>query len=158
MRAGKAVVCSRELPRQDLRKLCETLRGKRPSPDDDDNDDEETQTQTGCTVAEVDQGWDRVPSEAYNLLEQLLDLNPATRVTAAQALQHPLFSDLWNFTSTCWTLVKTPSTMKQHRELCLKLPNFRMNSIFLYISESSAVWCTNIFYQLFTINIHHLFD
>lgn len=52
-----------------------------------------------CKVAERDQGWDQVPNEAYNLLDQLLDLNPATRVTAAQALQHPLFSDLWNFTT-----------------------------------------------------------
>uniref|UniRef100_A0A8D3A1T9 non-specific serine/threonine protein kinase n=1 Tax=Scophthalmus maximus TaxID=52904 RepID=A0A8D3A1T9_SCOMX len=40
------------------------------------------------------QGWDRVPDEAYTLLDRLLDLNPATRITAAQALQHPLFKDL----------------------------------------------------------------
>nr|XP_020471642.1 cell division cycle 7-related protein kinase [Monopterus albus] len=31
---GKAVVCSRELPRQDLRTLCETLRGRKLVPDD----------------------------------------------------------------------------------------------------------------------------
>lgn len=45
-------------------------------------------------VEEEEQGWDRVPDEAYDLLDRLLDLNPATRITAAQALQHPLFSDL----------------------------------------------------------------
>ncbi|KAI3375127.1 hypothetical protein L3Q82_021643, partial [Scortum barcoo] len=150
---GKAVVCSRELPRQDLRTLCDTLRGRRPSPDDevtplpetnkdstasrrhkihDDtpthrptegtfnkHKDEAGETplsvssalpnhkklsetshltkrgsETNCRVEEDERGWDRVPDEAYDLLDQLLDLNPATRITAAQALQHPLFKDL----------------------------------------------------------------
>ncbi|XP_059199863.1 cell division cycle 7-related protein kinase [Centropristis striata] len=151
---GKAVVCSRELPRQDLRTLCETLRGRRPSPDDEVTplpvnnnnkdstvtrhhkiqDDTPTHRPTGGTlkqhkagaggspsslpnlqehsantetshlakqssetdrkVEEDERGWDRVPDEAYNLLDRLLDLNPATRITAAQALQHPLFKDL----------------------------------------------------------------
>lgn len=45
-------------------------------------------------VEEEEHGWDRVPDEAYDLLDRLLDLNPATRITAAQALQHPLFTDL----------------------------------------------------------------
>ncbi|XP_034411965.1 cell division cycle 7-related protein kinase isoform X2 [Cyclopterus lumpus] len=153
---GKAVACSRELPRQDLRTLCETLRGRRPSPGDEvtplqeankdstvtrhcriqddtpthrptegtlEQHEEEpgespssfssalpnhsehlgnTETtrlaqqrpETDCKVKEDQQGWDRVPDEAYNLLDRLLDLNPATRITAAQALQHPLFKDL----------------------------------------------------------------
>ncbi|XP_027140750.1 cell division cycle 7-related protein kinase isoform X3 [Larimichthys crocea] len=144
---GKAVVCSRELPRQDLRTLCETLRGRRPSPDDEvppfpeaskdstvthrhkDNTpthcpSERTSKQhingagqtlpnhqehsessettryvkqssvTSRKVEEDERGWDKVPDEAYDLLDQLLDLNPATRITAAQALQHPLFTDL----------------------------------------------------------------
>ncbi|XP_008277629.1 cell division cycle 7-related protein kinase [Stegastes partitus] len=145
---GKAVVCSRELPRQDLRTLCETLRGRRPSPDDEVtplpeaatrhhkiHDDtpthrptegaqqhidgvEETlssglpnhQKQSGSKdtatrpteqssamdgkVEEDEQGWDSVPDEAYDLLDKLLDLNPRTRITAAQALQHQLFKDL----------------------------------------------------------------
>lgn len=124
------MVCSRELPRQDLRKLCETLRGPRPSPDDDGGGDgdgyaphktnrdnrKKVQQENTVTIettgllqqnSKTDQGWNQVPNEAYDLLEQLLDLNPATRVTAAQALQHPLFSDLWNFTWTCWTLGET---------------------------------------------------
>ncbi|CAJ1071879.1 cell division cycle 7-related protein kinase [Xyrichtys novacula] len=140
---GKAVVCSRELPRQDLRTLCETLRGRRPSPDDDvtplpdantavsprlkiqddtpthrppertlkQHKDAETppkqhiqtgsketvhkqSSQTDLEVEEKERGWDRVPDETYDLLDRLLDLNPATRITAAQALQHPLFKDL----------------------------------------------------------------
>ncbi|XP_040911285.1 cell division cycle 7-related protein kinase [Toxotes jaculatrix] len=147
---GKAVVCSRELPRQDLRTLCDTLRGRRPSPDDEVTplpgdsrgstatrhqkiqDDtpthrpterpskqhkdgagetppppssnltnhqehsvsKETSSEAGCKVEDDERGWDRVPDEAYNLLDRLLDLNPATRITAAQALQHPLFKDL----------------------------------------------------------------
>ncbi|XP_037643046.1 cell division cycle 7-related protein kinase isoform X2 [Sebastes umbrosus] len=151
---GKAVACSRQLPRQDLRTLCETLRGRRPSPEDEvtplpeANKDstatlhhkiqEDTPThrptfmqhkdgagerptslsstlppnhrehsgntettrlakessETDCKVEEDERGWDRVPDEAYNLLDRLLDLNPATRITAAQALQHPLFKDL----------------------------------------------------------------
>ncbi|CAH2311512.1 cell division cycle 7-related kinase isoform X1 [Pelobates cultripes] len=36
-------------------------------------------------------GWDRVPDEAYHLLDRLLDMNPATRITAEEALNHPLF-------------------------------------------------------------------
>ncbi|XP_070775210.1 cell division cycle 7-related protein kinase [Enoplosus armatus] len=150
---GKAVVCSRELPRQDLRMLCEMLRGRRPSPDEvtllpDANkdstatrrhkiqDDKPTHregtikqhkdgvyqicsslsstlpnllehsgstestrlikqsSETDCKVEEDERGWDRVPDEAYELLDRLLDLNPATRITAAQALQHPLFKDM----------------------------------------------------------------
>nr|XP_004570610.2 cell division cycle 7-related protein kinase isoform X2 [Maylandia zebra] len=151
---SKAVVCSRELPRQDLRTLCETLRGLRPSPDNkvtplpeatadstdthhhkiqDDTpthrptertlkphkkEADETPAELLCSHTnkhkhsggndtatrlpkqekmgeeEDERGWDRVPDEAYDLLDKLLDLNPSTRITAAQALQHPLFKDL----------------------------------------------------------------
>uniref|UniRef100_A0A3Q0SW08 non-specific serine/threonine protein kinase n=1 Tax=Amphilophus citrinellus TaxID=61819 RepID=A0A3Q0SW08_AMPCI len=106
---GKAVVCSRELPRQDLRTLCERLRGRRPSPDNEvtplpephKEEAGESPAALLCTrrptqrKAEEDEGgWDRVPDEAYDLLDKLLDLNPSTRITATQALQHPLFKDL----------------------------------------------------------------
>ncbi|XP_072297915.1 cell division cycle 7-related protein kinase isoform X2 [Eucyclogobius newberryi] len=118
---GKSVVCSRELPRQDLRVLCETLRGRRPSPDDvtplpqnngpvsqkahvPDETPTHRPTQehvrpddTPLTVTmetEDDRGWGGVPDEAYQLLDQLLDLNPTTRITAADALTHELFTDL----------------------------------------------------------------
>ncbi|XP_063284452.1 cell division cycle 7-related protein kinase isoform X3 [Pelobates fuscus] len=36
-------------------------------------------------------GWDSVPDEAYHMLDRLLDMNPATRITAQEALNHPLF-------------------------------------------------------------------
>ncbi|XP_059915647.1 cell division cycle 7-related protein kinase isoform X3 [Gadus macrocephalus] len=152
---GKAVVCSRELPRQDLRLLCERLRGRRPAPDGDEarlgegqEDQEEGPRPSGVAAAppaegprppapvndhhlpikkqhrrlectdgaagvpapkaprlegaggvraeeeDEQRGWDRVPGEAYGLLDRLLDLNPATRITAAEALLHPLFTDL----------------------------------------------------------------
>ncbi|KAM4604904.1 cell division cycle 7-related protein kinase isoform 2-T2 [Polymixia lowei] len=174
---GKAVVCSRELPRQDLRTLCETLRGRRPPPDDavtpvptahgdaaisrhhgetredapahrltERTPEQHRQPQDGaeetpvrlaagtskseqlpgkrgrcgsaecsarpaektprledlsgagsaadCRAREDEGGWGEVPHEAYDLLDRLLDLNPATRITAAEALQHPLFKDL----------------------------------------------------------------
>lgn len=125
---GKAVVCSRELPRQDLRTLCETLRGGNPpdkatpapSCEDADRCRVPDQTPTHRTAdAKLSRHkdapsktvqnhpealskrrstegwcWDRVPDEAYDLLDQLLDLNPCTRITADQALQHPLFRDM----------------------------------------------------------------
>ncbi|XP_038158411.1 cell division cycle 7-related protein kinase [Cyprinodon tularosa] len=117
---GKAVVCSRELPRQDLRTLCETLRGKR-CPAGDVTGVREAKGETaggqlkqllkqqeeepsGSRVptnhsspserSEDSRGWDRVPDAAFDLLDRLLDLNPSTRITAAEALQHPLFKDL----------------------------------------------------------------
>ncbi|KAM9844835.1 cell division cycle 7-related protein kinase [Aulostomus maculatus] len=139
---GKAVLCSREIPQQDLRILCETLRGRRPSPDDDVTPFPETsrgfpagrdhklhdgapihrpsegtckQPTEGADgtlqsfssrpvkqssemnsrmVQDDERGWGSVPDEAYDLLDRLLDLNPSTRITAAEALQHPLFKDL----------------------------------------------------------------
>ncbi|KAM8839529.1 cell division cycle 7-related protein kinase [Synchiropus picturatus] len=129
---GKALQCSRELPRQDLRVLCETLRGLRRPPYEDDDEDhitspkdrsrdsissrdhingetsthspadrlqsshhsERTNTSSSQYMKEENQGWTQVPDEAYDLLDKMLDLNPSTRITAAQALQHPLFKDL----------------------------------------------------------------
>ncbi|XP_036072093.1 cell division cycle 7-related protein kinase isoform X1 [Oryzias melastigma] len=127
---GKAVVCSQALPPQDLRTLCETLRGRRrASPGEDvpsalacrnrspdggsicepaDSAELTLQNQesfsncerTVCLMKpaleaeEEEQGWDRVPDEAYHLLDRLLDLNPNSRISAAEALQHPLFKDL----------------------------------------------------------------
>jgi len=34
------------------------------------------------------------PSSAYHLLERLLDLNPETRITASEALEHPFVKGL----------------------------------------------------------------
>ncbi|XP_053326226.1 cell division cycle 7-related protein kinase isoform X2 [Spea bombifrons] len=41
-------------------------------------------------------GWDRVPDDAYHLLDRLLDMNPSTRITAAEAMLHPLFNTTEN--------------------------------------------------------------
>ncbi|TST47742.1 Cell division cycle 7-related protein kinase [Bagarius yarrelli] len=108
---GKAVVCSRELPRLDLRILCETLRGVRSCADDslpeefrasrhpadvkaqpDSRADKRSSTDNAAESGAA--GWDTVPDDVYDLLDKLLDLNPATRITAATALQHPVFNDI----------------------------------------------------------------
>ncbi|KAM9790857.1 cell division cycle 7-related protein kinase isoform 3-T3 [Syngnathus typhle] len=114
---GKVVLCSQEVPQLDLRVLCETLRGQRPNKDakpisktKPETTDEGAQkqacetprphpktlkpsSQRDCLVHD-ERGWDTVPDEAYDLLDLLLDLNPNSRITAAQALEHPLFKDL----------------------------------------------------------------
>ncbi|VTJ77043.1 Hypothetical predicted protein [Marmota monax] len=128
---GKSILCSKEVPAQDLRKLCERLRGR------DSNTSRLTSDSQGCTYdpsfsEKTDQkasyiiqtyqaqhlgnslckrdnngcgsscdecntnleGWDEVPDEAYDLLDKLLDLNPASRITAEEALLHPFFKDM----------------------------------------------------------------
>ncbi|XP_006634867.1 cell division cycle 7-related protein kinase [Lepisosteus oculatus] len=108
---GKSLVCSRELPAQDLRTLCERLRGAQrrsesggPDPSAAPGALEEPslaarlgpppEPPQGGQRDSGEEGWDRVPDAAYDLLDRLLDLNPATRITASQALLHPLFQDL----------------------------------------------------------------
>ncbi|XP_012585431.1 PREDICTED: cell division cycle 7-related protein kinase [Condylura cristata] len=127
---GKSILCSKEVPAQDLRKLCEKLRGidfntsklaskmQKPASHDpaflgktDQNDPNQTlQAQhSGNSLYRGDssdsggrsdacatnlEGWDEVPDEAYDLLDKLLDLNPASRITAAEALLHPFFKDM----------------------------------------------------------------
>lgn len=114
LNAGKSIVCSRELPRLDLRILCETLRGLRSCDDDSlpaefqaSRNPAEVKRDAGSPAkkrmsssslkssAELQEmGWDKVPDDVYDLLDKLLDLNPATRITASMALQHPLFKDM----------------------------------------------------------------
>ncbi|XP_067892860.1 cell division cycle 7-related protein kinase isoform X1 [Heterodontus francisci] len=138
---GKAVSCSKECPKLDLRTLCERLRGtdclsKRksnqknepkecshfagsvPGPDiKDDEKKEKTDSLTykqelhsqprkvkqdiqwnsdfkSTTRSSDMKGWSRVPDLAYDLLDKLLDLNPATRITAERALKHPFFEGM----------------------------------------------------------------
>ncbi|XP_074858867.1 cell division cycle 7-related protein kinase [Carettochelys insculpta] len=123
---GKSILCTKEVPAQDLRLLCERLRGTNSSctkatSNVHTNSSHEpaltTDTETkvefppqshlenSCyegdnaldikTREEADlKGWDRVPDEAYDLLDKLLDLNPATRITAKEALLHDFFKDL----------------------------------------------------------------
>ncbi|XP_016357665.1 cell division cycle 7-related protein kinase isoform X3 [Sinocyclocheilus anshuiensis] len=111
---GKSIVCSRELPRLDLKILCETLRGLRswddgllPAEFQASHNPAEGKQAAGSPLkkhksslkssAELQEmGWDKVPDDVYDLLDKLLDLNPASRITAPVALQHPLFKDMTN--------------------------------------------------------------
>jgi cell division control protein 7 len=43
---------------------------------------------------ELPQSSKEYPSSAYQLLERLLDLNPETRITASEALEHPFVKGL----------------------------------------------------------------
>nr|XP_010342167.1 cell division cycle 7-related protein kinase isoform X2 [Saimiri boliviensis boliviensis] len=130
---GKSILCSKEVPAQDLRKLCERLRGMDSNtpkltgdalqgpashqPTFSDKTDRKAShlTQTppgqysGNSFKKGDsnscgrcfdeyttslEGWNDVPDEAYDLLDKLLDLNPASRITAEEALLHPFFKDM----------------------------------------------------------------
>ncbi|KAF6107917.1 cell division cycle 7 [Phyllostomus discolor] len=127
---GKSILCSKEVPAQDLRKLCEKLRGIETNAPKltgdtqgsahDPTVSEKTDHKAshlkqapqaphsgnsvckahrngcgGCFDANTTnlEGWDKVPDEAYDLLDKLLDLNPASRITAEEALLHPFFKD-----------------------------------------------------------------
>ncbi|XP_074764299.1 cell division cycle 7-related protein kinase isoform X2 [Athene noctua] len=123
---GKSVLCTQVVPAQNLRTLCEKLRGTNSSskrsqgevPSKSVNDsalpvavDKQCAPETlgkqiqhlksfqeGDGILEMKatdmKGWDQVPDEAYDLLDKLLDLNPATRITAKEALLHPFFKDM----------------------------------------------------------------
>ncbi|XP_019269700.1 cell division cycle 7-related protein kinase isoform X2 [Panthera pardus] len=129
---GKSILCSKEVPAQDLRKLCEKLRGidsntlklisdvQGPASRDptfsektDHKVSHLIQTpeaqHSGNSLYKGDSngcgggldtdttnlaGWNEVPDEAYDLLDKLLDLNPASRITAEEALLHPFFKDM----------------------------------------------------------------
>ncbi|XP_004699322.1 cell division cycle 7-related protein kinase [Echinops telfairi] len=122
---GKSILCSKEVPAQDLRKLCERLRGVDSKMPEAANDKQRPCTadpalsektdhpaapqhagsslhregSNGCDSRLLEdttnlKGWDEVPDEAYDLLDKLLDLNPASRITAEGALLHPFFKDM----------------------------------------------------------------
>ncbi|XP_061489637.1 cell division cycle 7-related protein kinase isoform X2 [Rhineura floridana] len=129
---GKSILCSKEIPAQDLRKLCEKLRGRSTSFDVLTGDVQINPSQGLALPAEIFyasesalqttkkhlqyrnqschegdgldirtsekaphlKGWDKVPDEAYDLLDKLLDLNPVTRITAKDALLHPFFKNM----------------------------------------------------------------
>lgn len=128
---GKSVLCSKEVPAQDLRALCERLRGldsttprSASGPPGNASYDPAASKNTDHKASRVQaaqaqhsedslykrdndgywshprdctsnsEGWDSVPDEAYDLLDKLLDLNPASRITAEAALLHVFFKDM----------------------------------------------------------------
>ncbi|XP_013816830.2 cell division cycle 7-related protein kinase isoform X1 [Apteryx mantelli] len=121
---GKSVLCTQDVPAQNLRTLCEKLRGtnssytrsrgdthtnsvndlalpvdKQHAPKTRGKEIQHLQScQEGDGALEIKatdmKGWDQVPDDAYDLLDKLLDLNPATRITAKEALLHPFFKDM----------------------------------------------------------------
>ncbi|XP_027943478.1 cell division cycle 7-related protein kinase isoform X2 [Eumetopias jubatus] len=129
---GKSVLCSKEVPAQDLRKLCEKLRGIDSNTPKLTSDIQGLASRDPTFSEKIDhkashliqtpqaqhsgnslykgdingcggslntdttnlEGWNEVPDEAYDLLDKLLDLNPASRITAEEALLHPFFKDV----------------------------------------------------------------
>ncbi|XP_051481520.1 cell division cycle 7-related protein kinase isoform X2 [Apus apus] len=123
---GKSVLCTQVVPAQNLRTLCEKLRGTSSSCKRTQGEVLSTSVNDSAVPVAVDKpcvpetlrkqiqhlksfqegdgafemkatdmkGWDQVPDEAYDLLDKLLDLNPATRITAKEALLHPFFKDM----------------------------------------------------------------
>ncbi|KAM9003590.1 cell division cycle 7-related protein kinase isoform X3 [Sarcophilus harrisii] len=114
---GKSILCSKEVPAQNLRTLCERLRGTPGLAAEEQEERAQEAAQSLRTEQKVQvplgaehdrdvsetarneppaslKGWDHVPDEAYDLLDRLLDLNPATRITAPEALVHPFFRDM----------------------------------------------------------------
>ncbi|KAM6078235.1 cell division cycle 7-related protein kinase isoform 5-T5 [Theristicus caerulescens] len=123
---GKSVLCTQVVPAQNLRTLCEKLRGTNSSCKRSQGEVPSKPVSDSALPVAVDKpcapetlgkqiqhfksfqegdgaleikatdmkGWDQVPDEAYDLLDKLLDLNPATRITAKEALLHPFFKDM----------------------------------------------------------------
>ncbi|XP_063242890.1 cell division cycle 7-related protein kinase-like isoform X2 [Bacillus rossius redtenbacheri] len=97
---GRRVQCSQEKKPLDVRKLCERLRRRRrgdcaPGRGPACPDCKQTVQDDGCLClgagppgagSPLDAAF---PGSAYDLLSRLLDCNPDTRISAAEALQHP---------------------------------------------------------------------
>jgi len=69
--SGKQLDCRPASAAVDLKQLCSTLRHR---------------TQSTSYANDI-------PDSAFDLLHRLLDLNPFSRVTAANALKHPFVAD-----------------------------------------------------------------
>ncbi|XP_002732049.1 cell division cycle 7-related protein kinase-like [Saccoglossus kowalevskii] len=109
---GKHLLCSQEQPALDLKTMCQKLRGKSSdkSPEqlliarnrkleesivEPENDSPLSGKRCSPRLQKMnkesarERSWDEVPDCAYTLLKRLLDLNPHTRITAREALNHP---------------------------------------------------------------------
>jgi len=94
--AGKQVDCSLTSPSVDLKTLCQGLR----------------QSHASSVPQTTRDSWSSVPDSAYHLLKRLLDVNPFTRITAADALEHSFFIDalVWRllaFASLLYFIART---------------------------------------------------
>ena len=81
-RLGKKLVCSERCPPVDIQHMCRKLR-------------------QSALIAKFGQrrGEERekeqvFPESAYDLLQRLMDVDAATRITAAEALQHPFLKEI----------------------------------------------------------------
>lgn len=109
MYAGKELVCGQQIEPVDLRELCRTLRRmlhthlqqqhkhQQSSRSCNKHPTDIPQPVSVCSnmnVLEVTKSWQSLPDSAYDLLYRCLEMNPAKRVTALDALQHPFLADV----------------------------------------------------------------
>ena len=109
--SGRLVTCSIEKKALNLRKLCERLRqhrqagrpGVRPGAPVCPDCTQVIDLKDGCLCLSPEDTYEpsqegdpdtQYPGSVYHLLERLLDLNPETRITAAEALEHPFITGL----------------------------------------------------------------
>ncbi|XP_022919751.1 cell division cycle 7-related protein kinase-like isoform X2 [Onthophagus taurus] len=95
---GRHLICSEKCPPLDLRKICRILKMR----DKLMNYLETEEMCLKCNQLEVfcicigttlcKKICDKYPDQAYDLLYKLLDVNPNTRISAVEALNHPFFS------------------------------------------------------------------
>jgi len=76
---GKQLTVSEKIPSVDLRAACMRLRG--------------SQMSKHSAAPEVAESWAAVDDRPFDLLAKLLDPNPRTRISAANALDHPFFDE-----------------------------------------------------------------
>ncbi|XP_052790147.1 cell division cycle 7-related protein kinase-like isoform X2 [Mya arenaria] len=83
---GKNLICNPAQKAVDLRTMCMKLRAAPLS---------KHHTKRGFKIdPATEQSWKNVPDSSFHLLSRLLDLNPYTRITAAEALEHPFFVEM----------------------------------------------------------------
>ena len=84
--SGKNLICSPSQNSGDLRTMCTKLRTAPVSK-------QQTTKKYNKENRVSEASWKQVPDSTFDLLSKLLDLNPYTRITAAEALNHPFFTE-----------------------------------------------------------------